>query len=37
MADLIALISLAILIPASLLYVHACDRLKGNRPRGNQS
>jgi hypothetical protein len=31
MADLIAFITLAILFPASLLYVHACDRLKGNR------
>ena len=31
MADLIAFITLAILFPSSLLYVLACDRLKGNR------
>lgn len=31
MADLIVLITTAILFPASLLYVAACDRLKGSR------
>lgn len=31
MADLIALFTLAVLFPLSLLYVHACDRLKGSR------
>ncbi len=31
MADLIALVTLAILFPVSVLYVAACDRLKGSR------
>jgi hypothetical protein len=31
MADFIALLTLAILFPVSLLYVAACDRLKGSR------
>lgn len=31
MADLIAILTIAILFPASMLYVHACDRLKGSR------
>jgi hypothetical protein len=32
MADIIALITIAVLFPLSLLYVIACDRLKGRRP-----
>jgi hypothetical protein len=35
MADLIALITTAILFPASLLYIHACDHLKGSRTKGS--
>ena len=31
MADLIALITIALLFPISLLYVSACDHLKGSR------
>jgi hypothetical protein len=31
MADLIAVLTVLILLPASLLYVHGCDRLKGSR------
>jgi hypothetical protein len=31
MADFIALITIAILFPSSLLYVAACDHLKGSR------
>jgi hypothetical protein len=31
MADIIALITIAILFPVSLLYVSACDLLKGSR------
>jgi hypothetical protein len=31
MADFIAILTLAILVPLSLLYVLACDRLKGSR------
>lgn len=31
MADLIALVTLAILFPLSLLYVSGCDLLKGSR------
>jgi hypothetical protein len=37
MADLIALVTIAILFPVSLLYVAACDHLKGSRPKGNHS
>ena len=29
MPDLIAVLTLIILFPASVLYVYACDRLKG--------
>ncbi len=32
MADLIAILTIAILFPVSVLYVYACDRLKGKRP-----
>ncbi len=32
MADLIALITIAFLFPLSLVYVTACDHLKGSRP-----
>jgi hypothetical protein len=31
MADLIALVALAILFSISLLYIAACDHLKGSR------
>jgi hypothetical protein len=31
MTDLIALVTIAILFPLSLLYVSACDHLKGSR------
>jgi hypothetical protein len=31
MADFIALLTIAILFPISLLYVAACDHLKGSR------
>jgi hypothetical protein len=31
MADIIALITIAVLFPLSLLYVSACDHLKGSR------
>jgi hypothetical protein len=31
MADILALITIAVLFPLSLLYVSACDRLKGSR------
>jgi hypothetical protein len=31
MADIIALITIAVLFPLSLLYVCACDHLKGSR------
>jgi hypothetical protein len=34
MPDIIALVALFILFPASLLYVTACDRLKGSRSKG---
>jgi len=37
MADIIALITIALLFPLSLLYVSACDRLKGSRRQGSQS
>ncbi len=37
MADIIALVTIAILFPLSLLYVSACDRLKGRRLKGNHS
>jgi hypothetical protein len=32
MADLIALVTLAIFLSVSLLYIAACDRLKRSRP-----
>jgi hypothetical protein len=32
MADIIAVITIALLFPLSLLYVTACDHLKGRRP-----
>ena len=35
MADFIAVLTIAILFPVSLLYVSACDRLKGSRTKGN--
>ena len=35
MADLIAIVAIALLFPVSLLYVSACDRLKGSRTKGN--
>jgi hypothetical protein len=31
MADILALLTIAVLFPLSLLYVSACDRLKGSR------
>lgn len=31
MADLIAIITIAILFPISIVYVYACERLKGSR------
>ncbi len=37
MADIIALITIAVLFPLSLLYVSACDRLKGSRAKGSHS
>jgi hypothetical protein len=37
MADIIALITIALLFPISLLYVSACDRLKTSRSKGNPS
>jgi hypothetical protein len=37
MADIIALITIALLFPISLLYVSACDRLKASRSKGNPS
>ena len=37
MTDLIAIITIAVLFPLSLLYVTACDHLKGNRAKGNPS
>jgi hypothetical protein len=37
MADLIAIITIALLFPLSLIYVTACDHLKGSRNQGNQS
>jgi hypothetical protein len=36
MADFIAILTIAILLPLSLLYVSACDRLKSSRTKGNQ-
>ena len=36
MPDIIAIVTIAILFPVSLLYVSACDRLKGSRTKGNQ-
>jgi hypothetical protein len=35
MPDFIALVTIALLFPLSLLYVSACDRLKISRPKGN--
>jgi hypothetical protein len=32
MTDMIALLTIAVLFPLSLLYVSACDHLKGRRP-----
>jgi hypothetical protein len=37
MADLIALLTIALLFPISLLYVSACDRLKSTRVKGTNS
>jgi hypothetical protein len=37
MPDLIALITIALLFPLSILYVTACDHLKSSRAKGNQS
>jgi len=37
MADLIAIVAIALLFPVSLLYVSACDRLKSNRAKGSHS
>jgi hypothetical protein len=31
MADLICTLTAVLLVAASLLYIHACDLLKGNR------
>jgi hypothetical protein len=31
MADAVAIVTLLILFPASLLYIRGCDRLKGSR------
>lgn len=31
MLDTVAILSFLILFPSCLLYVHGCDRLKGNR------
>ena len=36
MPDLIALITIALLFPLSILYVSACDRLKASRSKGIQ-
>jgi hypothetical protein len=36
MADLICTLFTLILVTASLLYVQACDRLKGTRHKGVQ-
>ncbi len=33
MPDIVALITTALLFPLSLLYVSACDRLKGSRSK----
>jgi len=37
MADLIALLTIAILFPISVLYVAACDRLRASRTKGSHS
>jgi hypothetical protein len=37
MADIIAVITIALLFPLSLLYVTACDHLKGSRAKGSHS
>jgi len=37
MADILALITTAVLFPLSLLYVSACDRLKSSRAKGSLS
>ncbi len=37
MADLIALITIALLFPLSLAYVSACERLKSSRTKGSLS
>jgi hypothetical protein len=36
MPDIIALITIALLFPLSILYVTACDHLKSSRTKGNQ-
>jgi len=36
MPDLIALITIALLFPLSILYVSACEALKSSRAKGNQ-
>ena len=37
MADILALITIALLFPISLLYVSACDHLKSSRTKGSHS
>jgi hypothetical protein len=37
MPDILALITIALLFPLSLLYVSACDHLKASRSKGIQS
>lgn len=37
MADLIAILTIAVLFPVSIAYVHACEHLKSSRRKGNQS
>jgi hypothetical protein len=31
MADLVALITLAVLFPLSILYIHGCEHLRGGK------
>jgi hypothetical protein len=37
MADIIAIITIALLFPLSLLYVTACDHLKSSRAKGSHA
>ncbi len=37
MADIIAIVTIAVLFPLSLAYVSACDRLKSSRAKGSHS